>query len=150
MVRKLRKAALVASVVIGALLISGAPARADTLAGRCYGNVEGSIWLDAAASYTVDGSGWQNWYAITGVIRNDPFAPNSGVGNKNNVDLYLYQDGAQNWTSFSPDNIPLYGGWSANPNRSLPPWSAVQARVTGIFDKPLQSDPRCTWWSDIV
>jgi len=27
-------------------------------------------------------------------------------------------------------------GPAANPNRSLPEWSNVQARVTAIFDKP--------------
>jgi hypothetical protein len=141
---------LVALIAAGALFVSATPAQADTYYGRCYGNVEFSIWVDTVASYSVDASNWQTWYWIAGSIRHDPFAPNSHLGNQNNVDLYLYQDGAQNWARFSPDSIPPMGGFGANPNRYLPDFSDVQARVTGIFDKPWVTDPRCHWYSPVA
>lgn len=131
------------------LVLSITPANAVTHYGRCYGNNYLTIWLDTAASYSVNGA-WHYWYEMTGVIRNNPFGTDGNLGNQNNVDLYLYQDGAQNWAAFSPDNIPPGGGFSRNPNRSLPEWSNVQARVTGIFDKPFVTDPRCTWWSPMT
>lgn len=131
------------------LLASITPAQAETFNGRCYGNNYLSIWLDASISYTIEGQ-WHRWGPFGGAIRNNPFLPESNLGNKNNVDLYLYQDGAQNWTAFSPDNIQPGGGFSANPQRLLPEWSAEQGKVIGIFDKPLVTDPQCPWLTPVV
>lgn len=150
MLTRLRNGAFVVAVMTAvALFATATPASATTFSGLCYGNNESSIWLEALASYSTDGS-WDHWYSVAGVISNDPFRPGSDLGDQNNIDLYLYQDGAQNWTSFSPDSMSIGEIWAANPNRYFPIISNVQARATGIFDKWLAPDPRCSWYSPIA
>lgn len=146
---RLHRMVVVAFFVCAGLVASTTPAQAVTFLGSCPGNNYLTIWLDATASYSVNGV-WHNWYDVGGAIRNNPFGQDGGLGNQNNVDLYLFQDGAQNWAAFSPDNIHPGDGFSRNPNRSLPEWSNVQARVIGIFDKPFATDPQCPWWSPMT
>jgi hypothetical protein len=142
----LRNAAVVALVALGTVVAVGTPAQADTVAGSCYDNVYGVNRLDASAIYWVDGTG-EFWVFMEGSIHGRPFTTGGNLGNQNNVNLRLVQDGGQIWAKNSPDNIPDGGGFSGNPNKHTPSWSVAQARVEGVFDRRHEDDPRCEWWS---
>jgi hypothetical protein len=131
-----RRAAAVAAASALAFLAMGTPVQANTLNGSC-GDGKGDQ-LNAYADYTVGGDGWSTWTKFAG----KPYGP--GNGNSNNVNFYLYQDGAQNWTNFSPDNVHNGAWYQANSNIHMPPWSYVEIRWEGIFDWPLSGDPDCS------
>lgn len=133
----------IAAAVVLALCASGlalaTPAQADTVSGSCStwaGNLEGN------AHFTRDGSGWRNWYLFAGKLH-------GSLGNNNNVDFFFYQDYAQHWTNWSPDNVRPDTWYSAGANINMPPFSIQQARWMGTFDVA-GPDPRCSAWSELV
>jgi hypothetical protein len=128
-------AACIATVTLAA------PARAETVSGSCDSGL--GHRLQGNAHFTVGNGGWRNWYLFAGKVGGP------GLGNKNNVNMFFYQDYQQNWTRFSPDNVRPESWFYSSANINMPPWSVQQARWEGIFDIS-GPDPDCSAYSDLV
>src|SRR5689334_18376947 len=115
----LRRAVCIAAAVGVSVVALAVPAHAGSINGSCSANgVNGDNTLAGVANYTQSGDGWRNYYQFAG----RPFG--QGNGNKNNVNIWFYQDYVQNWTAFSPDNVANGGWYRAGANINMPPWSA--------------------------
>lgn len=133
---KIRLAATTALALCVSGLALAAPAQAS------IGTVEGSCstyagTLSGKAHFNRDdATGWRNWYLFAGKVE-------GGVGNKNNLNFYFYQDYAQHWTHFSPDNVRKNQWYSVGANINMPPYSIQFARWEAIFDVNNGGDPTC-------
>jgi hypothetical protein len=132
----LRRTCVVALAAGLVTLGLAAPARADRVSGSCLSG--SGDRLTAYADFTVGGDGWRTWYYFAG----RPYR--AGNGNSNNVNFYFYQDGAQHWTNFSPDNVHNGAWYTAGANIHMPPWSYQEVRWEAIFDWSFAGDPDCS------
>jgi hypothetical protein len=132
----LRRIAAVALAAGAAATVLAGPAHAETVSGSCNSGQGDN--LNAFAQFTVGSDGWRTWYRFGG----RPYG--QGNGNSNNVNFYFYQDAAQHWTNFSPDNVHNGTWYTVGAGIHMPPWSAQEVQWEGIFDHSWEPDPNCS------